>query len=274
MAPSTSSIPETLSVERIRQRLTARTVGRQICLYPEVPSTNAVLRDMARAGAPEGTVVLAESQTAGRGRGGKPWFSPSGVNLYALVLLRPRIPAKAAPVFSFIASLALADTIVGIGLPAAIKWPNDVLVEGKKVGGVLVELATSGDALEHVILGVGVNLNVERAALRAALGEPAGQAAGSLREALGREIDRNAFAAAFLTFLDRWLTTYQEVGEAPVLRAWRDRDILTGRRVEVRDGAVSLDGRAVGVDADGHLQALDSRGRVFRVLAGEVRIVE
>lgn len=92
--------------------------------------------------------------------------------------------------------------------------------------------------------------------------------------ALGREIDRNAFAAAFLTFLDRWLTTYQEVGEAPVLRAWRDRDILTGRRVEVRDGAVPLDGRAVGVDADGDLQVLDSRGRVFRVLAGEVRIVE
>lgn len=273
MTPDTSIVPDVLSVTEIRQRLSARTVGCQICVYGEVPSTNAVLRDMARAGAPEGTVVLAEGQSAGRGRGGKTWFSPFGVNLYASVLFRPAIPPKSVPVFSFIASLALVDTIVGIGLPAAIKWPNDVLVDRGKVAGALVDLATSGERLEHVILGIGVNLNVSRADLRAALGD-AGRAAGSLREALGREIDRNAFTAAFLTFLDRWLTTYRQVGEGAVLRAWRDRDILTGRRVEVREGTSVFEGRAIGVDAWGHLQVENSRGEILRVLAGEVRIVE
>jgi BirA family biotin operon repressor/biotin-[acetyl-CoA-carboxylase] ligase len=266
-------IHDSLSIELIRRQLSARVVGRQIYLFGEVASTNETLRHLAEAGAREGTVVLAESQTAGRGRFGKRWFSPAGVNLYASVLFRPPIGPKEAPVFSFIASLALADAIRGQGLRAAIKWPNDILVERKKVAGVLAELATSGERLDYLILGVGVNLNVAQETLRAALG-PAGRAAASLSELAGRDIDRNAFTASFLNFLDEWLGVYGARGPEALLRAWRDRDILTGRRVEVREEAGRFEGRALGVHADGHLVVRESKRGIRKVVAGEVRLVE
>jgi BirA family biotin operon repressor/biotin-[acetyl-CoA-carboxylase] ligase len=273
MHPDVATAETALSLEEIRRHLSAHVVGRRLCLYEAVPSTNATLRALARAGAADGTTVLAESQTAGRGRGGKAWFSPPGVNLYASVLCRPGITPAAAPVFSFVASLALADAIRELGLHPAIKWPNDVLVRHRKVAGILTELSIAGERLEHVILGVGVNVNVERDLLRAALG-PAAQHAISLREALGRPVERNAFAGTFLTYLDEWLITYREQGPERILRAWRDLDIVTGRRVGVRDDTATLEGRARGVAADGHLEIEDAHGAVHRIVAGEVRLLE
>lgn len=266
-------VEHALGVDEIRQHLSAYTVGRRICLYDAVPSTNAVLRALAESGAAEGTAVVAECQTAGRGRAGKVWYSPPGVNLYASVLFRPGIPPSAAAVFSFMASLALADAIRELGLTPAIKWPNDVLVRRRKVAGMLAELAVAGDRLEYLILGVGVNVNVEAEALRAALGDAAGHAI-SLREALGRPIDRNAFAAAFLTFLDEWLTTYREQGPSALLRAWQDLDVVSGRRVEIREETRAIDGRARGIDAEGRLEVEDALGRIHRIVAGEVRLLE
>jgi len=262
-----------LSIELIRRQLSAGVVGRQIYLFGQVPSTNEILHLLAKAGAREGTVVLAESQTAGRGRLGKTWFSPFGVNLYASILFRPVIRPKDAPVFSLIASLALADAVRALGLPAAIKWPNDILVERKKVAGVLAEVATSGDRLDYVILGVGVNLNVERKALLEALGD-AGRAAASLRDLLGRDVERNAFVASFVNFLDEWLSVYRNQGPAAILAAWRDRDILTGRRVEVREERITFEGKALGVHADGQLVVEDSKGLTRKVTAGEVRLLD
>ncbi|MBI4609266.1 MAG: biotin--[acetyl-CoA-carboxylase] ligase [Candidatus Rokubacteria bacterium] len=262
-----------LGIEAIRRKLSSETVGRQIYLFGGVSSTSGVLRGLAKAGAREGTVVLAEAQTEGRGRGGQPWFSPPGLNLYASVLFRPSIPLKAVPVFSFIASLALTEAIWGEGLRAAIKWPNDVLVERKKVAGSLVECASAGGQVEYVILGVGVNLNVRREALRAALGDAA-HAATSLREVARREIDRNAFAATFLALLDRWCRVYATRGPEAVLAAWRDRDILTGRRVEIRGDGERYEGRALGVNRDGRLVIEDIRGMPHQVVAGEVRLLD
>lgn len=263
-----------LKIELLRDRLsTSTTVGRDLRVLASVPSTNSVLRELAHAGAGEGTVVIADEQTAGHGRPHTTWYSPPGVNLYASILFRPPIPAREVPAFSFIASLALGDAIAAEGLAPAIKWPNDVLVGRRKVAGTLVECASSDKKVEHVILGVGVNLNVTSAALRAALGDAA-RAAGSLAEAAGRPIDRSVFAANFLGFLDRWARTYTEQGPAPVLEAWRDRDILTGRRVEVRGAGAPLEGRVLGVDREGYLVLRDPRGLRRRVVAGEVRVAD
>ena len=262
-----------LDINVIRKQLATPAVASDIQIFGRVPSTNSVLRSLALKSAPEGTVVIADEQTAGRGRLGKPWFSPPGVNLYASVLCRPGITPAAAPVFSFVASLALADAIRELGLHPAIKWPNDVLVRHRKVAGILTELSIAGDRLEYLILGVGVNVNVERDLLRAALG-PAAQHAISLREALGRPVERNAFAGTLLTYLDEWLITYREQGPERILRAWRDLDIVTGRRVGVRDDTATLEGRARGVAADGHLEIEDAHGAIHRVLAGDVRLLE
>ena len=133
--------------------------------------------------------------------------------------------------------------------------------------------ATTGDRPDYVILGVGVNLNVGRQALLEALGD-AGRAAASLRELAGREIDRNAFTASFLTFLDEWFQVYQDRHAEALLQAWGDRDILTGRRVEVREEGSVFQGRALGVDAEGHLRVEESKGKTRQVVGGEVRLLD
>ncbi|HET7874224.1 MAG TPA: biotin--[acetyl-CoA-carboxylase] ligase [Methylomirabilota bacterium] len=264
---------DSLSIEAIRRRLTAETVGGHLYVFGEVESTNTVMRHLARSGAEEGAVVLAESQSQGRGRLGQPWFSPAGVNLYASVLFRPGFPPREAPRFAFIASLALADAVREQGLHPGIKWPNDVLVGRKKAAGSLMECATRGDEVEYLVLGVGVNLNVDLTALQEALGEAA-RAATSLAAVAGREIDRSAFAASYLNALDDWARRYRKEGPAPILAAWRQRDILTGRRVEVRGNGTAYDGRALGVDDDGRLIVQDAHGARHVVLTEEIRTLD
>jgi BirA family transcriptional regulator, biotin operon repressor / biotin---[acetyl-CoA-carboxylase] ligase len=259
-----------LDIDIIKKHLDTR-AERDIRLVDTVASTNAELRELARAGAPEGTVVIADAQTAGHGRFAKPWFSPPGVNIYASVLYRPAIAPREVGGFSFVASLAVSDAILAEGLRSTIKWPNDVLVGGKKVAGTLLEFAVQDGLVEYVILGLGVNVNVSRKALRGALGT-SGLAAGSLREIAGHDLDRNALAGRILNALDHWVKTYRTGGLDPVLDAWRDRDILTGRRVEVRGEGPSWLGRVLGVDREGHLVLREPRGKQRRVVAGEVRL--
>jgi BirA family biotin operon repressor/biotin-[acetyl-CoA-carboxylase] ligase len=196
------------------------------------------------------------------------------VNLYVSVLFRRNMTIDAVPVFTFIASLALVDTLHELGVHAAIKWPNDVLVEGKKVAGTLAECAVRGDAVESVILGVGVNLNVAAAELAAALG-PAGRFASSVSALTGEVVDRNAFAAAYLRALDDWAQTYETRGPSAIRAAWNDREILGGRRVDVRepDGS-SYQARVSGIDAAGALVVQDTRGRRHAVTTGEIRIAD
>jgi BirA family biotin operon repressor/biotin-[acetyl-CoA-carboxylase] ligase len=208
-----------LAIDLIRRKLDTSVVGRHVYLFESVTSTNDALRHFARAGAEEGTVVLAEQQTAGRRHGTLPWFSPPGVNLYASVLVRPALVARDVPAFALIASLALADAARAEGAPAATRWPNDVVVDGLKLGGALVEYATVGDRVTHVILGVGVNLNVDEADLRAALAKEAGGAT-TLARVLGRAVDRNRFAGRLLGALESRLRLYVERGPAPVREAW------------------------------------------------------
>ena len=264
---------DVLSVPAVQTRLNTRTVGAQIHLFDAVDSTNDVACRLAREGAPEGTVVLADAQTSGRGRLGQPWFSPPGVNLHVSVILRPKLHTREAGLYGFISSLALTDALKDLGLSPAIKWPNDVLVDGKKVAGSRAECVTHGDEIAHVVLGVGVNVNVELPALREALG-PAGGFATSLRAALGREVNRNELAAAYLSRLDTWARRYRDEGAAPILAAWRDRDVITGRRVEARGSAGAIEGRAVGMNALGHLVIDETGGHRHVVAGGEIRILE
>jgi BirA family biotin operon repressor/biotin-[acetyl-CoA-carboxylase] ligase len=268
-----TALPDCLCIELIRRRLETEVVGFQTYLYQDVDSTNATLRRLAEAGAREGTAVLAEAQHAGRGRRGTPWFSPFGVNLYASVLFRPPIGPSAVPVFSFITSLALSDAIWAEGVPAAIKWPNDILIEGCKVAGSFGAFATVGDLVDYVILGTGVNLNIERAMLEQGLGAAA-MGATSVGEAAGRLIDRNGFTATYLNSLEKGFDAYRVSGAAGVLQAWRERDVLAGRWVAVLDDAVSCEGRVLGANREGQLVVQDAVGEQHRVIAGEIVIRE
>ena len=261
---------EILSIDEIRRKLVTDRVGYHTYLFGEVGSTNAVLRRLAETGAADGTVVCAETQTAGRGRLGKPWFSPPGVNLYASVLFRPSIPLSAVPVFAMVASLAVTDALWAEGVPAAIKWPNDVLVYDRKVAGTLVTYASAGDLVDYVVVGVGVNLNVDRAALEAGLGAAAADAT-SLAEATGHRIDRNAFAATFLNAIEKWDRAYRRGGSEAILAAWRERDALAGHRIEVRETPRHYLARALGIGSDGRLVVEDEGGVRHVVTDAEIR---
>jgi BirA family transcriptional regulator, biotin operon repressor / biotin---[acetyl-CoA-carboxylase] ligase len=261
-----------LSIEHIRRRLATDRVGTRIHLFTEVESTNETLRRLADGGAIEGTVVLAESQTAGRGRLGRRWFSPAGLNLYVSVLFRPLIHSSAVPVFSFVASLAVSDAVDAYGVTAKLKWPNDVLLGDRKVSGTLVAFTTKESFAHYVILGVGVNLNVDAVTLRRALGPP-GAGATSLSEEAGQPVERNVFAARFLNHLESWSNAYRARGPHAVLAGWRRRDGVVGRRVEIREPDRSYRGTARGVTDAGRLLVETMDGARREVVTAEVVVL-
>jgi BirA family biotin operon repressor/biotin-[acetyl-CoA-carboxylase] ligase len=262
-----------LTLRELRRHLTTDVVGHHVYVFGTVTSTNRVLAKLADQGAAEGTVVLAEAQTAGRGRHGSDWFSPETANLYVSVLFRPRIAPRELPLFVPIASLALAEAVWLESAPALIKWPNDILVCGRKLGGALVEAPMVGDQLAYVILGIGVNLNVERAELAAGLG-PVAKDAVSLQEIVGHDVDRNLFTADLLNRLEKWQHTYLTRGPSAVLAAWQARDALKGRRVEASAAGGVYQGCCRGIQADGSLMVEDDQGHAHSIVAGAVRVLE
>jgi BirA family transcriptional regulator, biotin operon repressor / biotin---[acetyl-CoA-carboxylase] ligase len=258
----------TFSAEVIKKRLKTRFIGKEIHYWPEVESTNAMAMQLAKKGAAEGIVVIADAQSEGRGRAGKPWYSPPGLNLYLSVLLRPSLEVRKAAPLTFIGSLAVADTIDAEGGHSQVKWPNDVLLTDKKVAGMLAELHAVGGKVEVLVLGIGVNLNVERDMLDRALGEAAWGAI-SLKEVLGREVERAAFAATLLENLEmRYQQFLADEGKA-VMQEWKARSFL-GRRVTVIEEEARLEGIALDIDKNGYLLVLLDDGSQVHVREGEV----
>jgi BirA family biotin operon repressor/biotin-[acetyl-CoA-carboxylase] ligase len=241
---------------------------RRIEWRAEVDSTQQVARTLAAAGAEEGTVVVAETQSAGRGRLGRTWHSPPGTNLYCSIVLRPTMAPSTVPQLALVAGLATARAIETLGLRPAIKWPNDVLLDGRKVVGIITEMEAELDRVHVVILGIGVNVNATEADFPPYLRETA----TSLAIAAGRPIDRVRFAAAVIDALEADYGRFVAAG-FPALRAeWERRSALAGRSVTVRSADAEVAGTVAGVDDDGALRLLDGGGVARRVIAGEVTL--
>jgi BirA family biotin operon repressor/biotin-[acetyl-CoA-carboxylase] ligase len=249
--------------------LNTRVIGRELRYWPAVDSTNDMALRLAAEGAVEGTVVFSEAQRLGRGRAGKSWYSPPGVNLYMSVILRPVLDVHKAVLLTFISSLAIADAIDAEGGQAQVKWPNDVLLSGKKVAGVLVELQTLGEQIKAMVLGIGVNVNVDQERLDQALGETA-WGATSLKAVLGREVDRVAFAAILLESLERRYDRFQASEGEAVMQEWKARACL-GQRVRIIMPARSIEGMTEDIDTDGYLLVRLHDGSLERVVEGEIR---
>jgi len=232
-----------------------------------VASTNDVIRERGRAGAPEGTAVLAESQNAGRGREGRSWRSPAG-NLFLSVLLRPVLPPDALPVLPLLAGVALAEAAAGYGVAARLKWPNDVLVGERKLAGILVEATSSGSGVEFVVVGVGMNLVLDPLELP----EELRSRATSIRAETGRSIEPLAAARAVLARLGVWYDRLSREGRVPVLAAWRLAALpWWGERVEVRSAGARIEGVARDIDQSGALLLDTADGATLRVLSGDAR---
>jgi len=209
-----------LTVDGVRRYLSSDQIGQHIYLFGTLPAANTTLRKLARDGVAHGTVVLAEHQSAARSGTGAPWYSPSGVNLYLAVVLRPNLAVHDVPAFGAIPALALVDALAIEGVGAHLRWPNEVVVDGRKIGGATAEFSAAGDRALYVIFAIDINLNMDRATLDNALG-PQADSATSVLEETGHEVQRTRFAAAVLNLVDKWLVTWESRGREAVLSARR-----------------------------------------------------
>lgn len=265
------SSPDILDREEIAARLNTAVVGKQLVCLHVTGSTNADAFRLAEEGAVEGTVVLADSQSGGKGRLGRVWSSPPGVNLYCSVILRPSIKPYEAPQLTFLSAVAAARAIErATPLRPQIKWPNDLLIGGRKVAGLLNEMSAETDAVNFVILGLGVNLNMTAGQFPPDLRHPA----SSLFLETGRRVARADFAAIMLEELDRLHAGFLSNGFAQVRKEWEMRCNANGRQLVVCDnGAEVARGMFGGIDGDGALLLRRPDGTIERILSGDVRVL-
>ena len=265
-------LPDRLYPVELDTRETCRWLGREVHYLDETDSTNRVAFELARDGAAAGTAVIAEHQTAGRGRLGRSFFSPAYCNLYTSIVLRPRLTITEAPSLILTSAIGVAEAVAShLEDPRRIeiKWPNDVLVDGLKTSGILMEMNAEATKVGFVILGIGVNLNVQRedfpAEFRAS--------ATSLAVASGAPIDRIDFTRRLYGILEDVFDRHAQQGFACLRSRFDPWFRMPGRRIEVHGMAgESLTGTALGLAPDGSLEVERSDGEIERVIAGDVTL--
>jgi len=246
--------------------LRTRALGRTLAVHPVLGSTNDEALRLARGGAPHGTAVIAETQTAGRGRRGRSWSSPPGVNLYLSLVLRPKLPPQRAPELVPTLAVAAAETLRDLGADAGIKWPNDLEIGGRKVAGILTELSATSAGIQFVVAGIGINVNVGPEALPPEVRERA----TSLRIALGREVSRAALAADLLARIEAWLDLHGARGFEPVRERYRALSVTLGRRVVLVEDDATVEGIAEDIDESGALLLRRDDGVLEPARTGDV----
>jgi BirA family biotin operon repressor/biotin-[acetyl-CoA-carboxylase] ligase len=260
--------PDLLTPSEIKPILKTKWMGKAIHYFSTVDSTNSKAYELALNGAEEGEVVIAESQEKGRGRLGRGWFSPPFLNLYLSIILRPKIPPHQAPLITLMAAVATAEAIWKFsGLVSSIKWPNDILLRDRKIAGLLNEIHSEMDRIHFVILGIGMNLNMDTKMFPKEIRK----VATSLKIEIGEMISRKAFIQKLLQELEDWYTIFLKEGSAPVLEAWRKWAQIKGKPVKVTSFGETLVGEAVDIDSDGALILETKDGERKRVVAGDVK---
>lgn len=264
------AVPDLLMAADIERGLNSRIIGNRVISIQETDSTNAQIKVLAEQGAVEGAVLIADRQSAGRGRLGRRWESPSGVNLYCSILLKPQIPVQQAPQLTFLSAVSVAETLTQVcGLSPTVKWPNDILVNGAKIAGLLNEMNAETEQIHFVVLGIGINLNMREEQLPKPLNYPA----TSVLLEMGEEVDRAVFLRTLLEILDQHYREFLQEGFVPIRRRWERLCSIMNSTVAVVQETTSLQGTVVGLDVDGALRLQCEDGRIERILAGDVRPV-
>ncbi len=259
-----------LSAETICRALGTRRLGRPALFFELVGSTNDAAHDLARGGAQDGLLVVADEQTAGRGRLGRGWWAPRGTCLLMSLVLRPGLPLARAGQLTMCLGLGAVEGIAAqTGATAVLKWPNDLLLRGRKLGGMLTELDTTGGGLNYAVLGLGLNVNVSFD--QPAAPEGLAETATSLMASTGREIDRLALLAGILQRTEEWYE--RTVRGMPPHEAWAQRLDTLNRRVIVSMVMGRLEGVAAGVTPEGALLVRDDEGVMHTVWSGDVTAV-
>lgn len=252
-----------LNLERVEERLTTGTIGRRIVYLTSTSSTQDVARREAEDGAAEGTAVIAEEQSAGRGRLGRSWVSPAGKNIYLTIVLRPDLARLRT--LGMAAPLAVLRAVKAVtSLEPDLKWPNDVLLSGRKLAGVLIDSELSGGEVKYALIGIGVNVNfdVEESSDVSSI-------ATSIKREFGRSVSREEFLAALLNEFE---DLYSSTAASAIRAAWRDRLETLGRNVTVTFRGVSHEGVAEDITPEGSLVLRCADGSLLTIEAGEVTL--
>ncbi len=261
---------EPLTAEDLSRGLRTRVVGRHILVYPEVGSTNSIASELGEGGEPEGTVIVAETQTAGRGRLGRPWVSPPNLGLWTSILLRPPVSPSEASLLSQLAAVSLAEAVAEVD-PAVIpqiKWPNDLLIGNRKGAGILVEVKSEGDRVHYAVVGIGVNINHTLTDFPEALQ----RSATSLCLASGKPVSRLHVAQALYRNLDAWYVRFVEEGNEALFHRLSVLSGTVGRWVQVETGQEEFEAFAEAINRDGSLRVRLQSGEIRDLSSADVSI--
>jgi BirA family biotin operon repressor/biotin-[acetyl-CoA-carboxylase] ligase len=242
---------------------------KKIYIFDDLASTNSTARSLALQGAEEGTVVITQTQSKGRGRFDRIWQSPKG-GVYLSFLLRPKAPVEKTSFLAFVAALAVTQAVRSYNVPARIKWPNDVLVNGKKIAGILLESETSITQGSFVIVGIGVNLNTNLARLSGDVRKHA----TSIRKEHGSSIEYYEFLDTLLLQFDRFYQLFSAGKFDHIIEEWKKQSDTLGNSIRVESTSDIIQGTAVDVDPSGFLLVKTQDGKIVRVTSGDCTLVD
>ena len=261
------AVPDMLYPQEIKPLLTTEIIGTKIHHFEEVTSTNDVIKQLADKGAPEGTIVVCEEQLAGKGRLGRTWFSPRGAGVWCSVLLRPSIMPQHASKLTLLGAVAVAQGIRNqCGITSGIKWPNDLLFQGKKVCGLLTEMRAELDSVEYVVIGFGINVK------NIGFHEDVSCKAISLEQMVGGEISRKELLAEILASIESNYLLFLEQGFTPIKEQWEQFNITLGNKVVLSSPGQRVTGTAVRLGDEGQLVIKSVKGEERAYYAGEVTL--
>lgn len=257
------SSPDRLFALEITHGLNTKFIAKKIHYFDYLASTMDLAMQLGMQSAANGTLVLAESQTKGRGRLGRNWFSPKYKGIYLSLILRPKIPPSASPVLTLLSAVSICEAVKKVGgLDAQIKWPNDIFINNKKIAGILTELNAEVDKVNFVVIGIGLNVNNDKSALIAQ--------ATSLKEQLGQPVSRVGLLQELLHRIENNYSLFEDRGAKAIIDKCRSFSLTLGRRVKIYCQDKHIEGAAVDIDQDGALLIRKDSGLMQKVFSGDV----
>ncbi len=259
------SCPDRLFAFEVARSLNTKLVGRKIHYFDYLSSTMDLAMQLGLQGAVGGTLVLAESQTKGRGRLGRDWFSPKYKGIYLSLILRPKIPPAACPILTLMSAVSICEAVKTVtGLEAQIKWPNDVLIQNKKISGILTEMNAEMDKVNFVVIGIGLNVNNDKKSLVAQ--------ATSLKEEQSQELSRLVILQELLRSIEINYFLLEAKGSQEIIDKWRNFTLTLGKRVKIYYQNKQIEGQAIDIDTDGALLIRKDSGLIQKVACGDINL--
>jgi len=265
-----SKASDPITADEIMEGLCTNVFGRKNIIYlKETDSTNTRAKELAAQGAPEGTLIIAEKQTKGRGRRGRNWFSPSGGGIYFSLILRPAISPGETPRITLMTAVVLAETLISMmKLKLRIKWPNDILVNGKKLAGILTEISTEMDAVNYIVVGLGMNVNTRFENFPSEIKK----SATSILIEAGNRVPRIKFIQNYLKLYEKYYNMFKKNDFEPIMKRWKELADIIGKQIRVDVIGKTHIGKVIDVDNDGVLILKDDQGRLQRIFSGDVTL--